>query len=171
MSRLKIGIAALAALLTISVSLNGCASVDVGQVEFFDDAHADKPVMFGHFDDVMYRRTGDEWTVIAYQRLAGAADGPFVHYFGSYPQDPVMVGLELRVAVGRHGEIPRPSVLILRQGSKILADGPLLGEVKVVPHGATMVIRGEGLRWATEGAEEKNERKVGFELAAENLIE
>jgi hypothetical protein len=152
--------------------LAGCDYHGVGSVTVNDFGGVGKPAIKGVFDDVMYRRAGDEYTLIAYQSLTG--EEPFMVYYRSYHAEPGMTAAELRVRLKKDGTVPSRPVLVLRQGDQVVRTGELMGEVHVTPEedGKKLKVSGEKMTWAVEGARaDAAGPTIGFELHVFNVLQ
>lgn len=151
-----------------AVLLGGCNYTGVGNLTITEqavDSKSQSSDITGTFDRYLSREDGDVFTFTAYQKLANREK--FGQYHRTYKKDPQFVQAELIVRINKAGVVIGEPRLLLRQGSRILTDGPLQGDVTVESNGNQLLITGDGLNWRFD---DSTSHAVSFVLTVHNVL-
>ena len=160
-------------LITVTVLITGCGTYrGVGNVALYGQAASDTgertTILSGTFDNVIYKKRGQTFTLIAYRKATGEKFGQF---WRSYKKDHPFVTAELRLDINRDGTIHEQPRFRLLQGERTVYDVVLEGDIGLRPYEKSLTITGAHLSLSGLDAAQSEPRDLSFELVVFNFLD
>lgn len=155
-------------LLAMLLVTGGCNYRGVGDVQIYQEiatpalgaatvaqtagaAAPAEPELQATFDDLLYRKDGQETIITAYRKVQGRR-GKFNSYFGDYKKDFPFITLDLTVRLSRDGVVTASPYMRMLHDERVLWSGPLAGDVRVIrAENGLLQVTGQRLMWSIDG--------------------
>ena len=139
------------------------------------DDGAPTGILDGTFDNVIYKKRGQTFTIIAYRK---GSQNRFGEFWQDYKKDHPFITAEIRLFVNQDGIIPARPHFRLLQGERPIFEVALVGDIELHPNGNRLSIVGTNLSADGPDATTLHGRQgaqrhlcLDFELRGYNFLE